>query len=261
MTNGASNPVPANKERRRIEKLRNLSMMKTNSLEARLMRLLDIPLTVTLTDNTRSMVSVRKGSPAYVIRLHHMFLDADDSVLTFLAQYVSGRHSTRVTRALRAFIKAHEAKIGKSSRSVKPRRPKITVQGRCYHLQEAFDRLNREYFQNRIDCLITWGNRRRTSGRRTIRLGSYCRTRKIIRINPLLDRDSVPPYVVDHIIYHEMLHHWLGDRKKNGRWIFHDKIFKEMEKGFAHGARARLWLKRQLPRLLTTRTPTGLESP
>ncbi len=219
-----------------------------------------MPLTLTLTDNTRSMISVRKRSPAYVIRLHHMFLDADDSVLTSLAHYVLGGHSTCVTRALRAFVKAHESKIGRSSRPVKPRRPKIVTRGRCYHLQEAFDRLNREYFQNRVDCLITWGNRRRSPGRRTIRLGSYCRSRKIIRINPLLDRAFVPPYVVDHIICHEMLHHCLGDRQKNGRRVLHDKIFKEMEKGFVCGARARRWLKRELPRLLTTQAPSGVGS-
>ena len=231
--------------------LYNLSAPPKNTLEERLEHLLKRPLSLTLTDNARSMISVRRSLPGYMVRLHHMFLEADESVLRSLAQYISGRNPNRVTRALRAYIKANQAKIKRPSRPSELRQPNIMPKGRHYHLQEAFERLNREYFQDRIACRITWGYRRKRPGRRTIRLGSYCRKRKIIRINPILDNAVVPVYVIEHIVYHEMLHHCLGVRKKNGRRIFHDRIFKKREQDFAQRSKARVWLKRHLPTLLT----------
>lgn len=218
------------------------------ALEKRLEHLLNSPLSITLTDNVRSMISVHRSGRNYGVRLHHMFLEADESLLKSLAQYISGGYSKHDTKALRAFIKTHYIRIKSRRRS--PPKPHIMPQGRHYHLQEAFDRLNRAYFQGRANCQITWGFRRRRSGRRTIRLGSYCQTRKIIRVHPILDNAFVPAYVIDHIVYHEMLHHCLGDRKKNGRRILHDQIFKERERDFADRSKAHTWLKRYLPTLV-----------
>lgn len=238
-------------KRCRMKELYDMSAPPKITLEERLEHLLKRPLSLTLTDNSRSMISVRRSLPGYVVRLHHMFLEADESVLRSLAQYISGRNPNHVTRALRAFIKVNHAKIKRPSRPAALRQPNIMPKGRHYHLQEAFERLNREYFQDRVACRITWGYRRKRPGRQTIRLGSYCRKRKVIRINPILDNAFVPAYVIDHIVHHEMLHHCLGVRKKNGRRIFHDRIFKEREQDFAYRSKARVWLKKHLPTLMT----------
>ena len=219
------------------------------ALEKRLENLLNRPLSITLTDNKRSMISVRRSGRDYGVRLHHMFLEADESLLKSLAHYISGGHSKHDTKALRAFIKIHQVQIKLPRRS--PPKAHIVPQGRHYHLQETFDRLNRAYFQDRANCQITWGYRRRRPGRRTIRLGSYCQTRKIIRVHPILDNAFVPAYVIDHIVYHEMLHHCLGARKKNGRRILHDETFKERERDFVDRSKAHSWLRRYLPTLLT----------
>lgn len=220
-------------------------------LKDRLEHLLSKPLSLTLTDNTRSMISVHRNLPGYEVRLHHMFLEADESVLKSLAQYISGRDPKGVTKSLRAFIKLNQTKIRSIPRPEERRKPNIMPRGRRYHLQGVFERLNREYFECRLDCQISWGYRRRRPGRRTIRLGSYCRKHRLIRINPILDNAFVPAYVIEHIVYHEMLHHCLGVQKKNGRRILHGEIFKERERKFAYRSKARVWLKRHLPTLVT----------
>ena len=82
------------------------------------------------------------------------------------------------------------------------------------------------------------------------RLGSYSSQSGIIRINPVLDDASVPAYVLEDVIYHEMLHHVLGPRRSGGRTLYHHEDFRTMECAFAHRERAKKWIRKNLPRLL-----------
>ncbi|MFZ7112368.1 MAG: SprT-like domain-containing protein [Desulfatiglandales bacterium] len=225
----------------------------SEGLKKRLSHLLNAPLSLTITDNLRSMISVLRKDAAYLLRLHHMFLDADEAVLTSLAHYISGGNSCQVKSDLRHFIERHAYSVRKLARPARARRHNIHVQGRYFDLQKTFSRLNRDYFQNRMDCRITWGNRKRKTGKASIRLGSYSQQTQTIRVNPILDRASVPAFVLDHIIYHEMLHHALGFVNKNGRRLVHHQRFRELERGFVRHEDARLWLKRHLPGLIAPR--------
>ena len=223
---------------------------ESKKIQATLKCLLKASISLIITDNTRSIISVKKRNHAYNVRLHHMFLDADESVLVSLSGYISG-HSNHINKTLRNFIKEHEQKIRKPSESQKPRGTRIMPQGSYFDLQASFERLNQNYFEGRVDCPITWGNRRKWSGQQSIRLGSYSPKSEIIRISRALDRSFVPGYVVDDIVYHEMLHHHLGIKKRNGRRSHHHEIFKKMEKRFPHTDRAQLWIRKNLQRLLS----------
>jgi predicted SprT family Zn-dependent metalloprotease len=221
------------------------------AMEARLKSLLKTPLTLIITDNTHSIISVKSNKQAYILRLHHMFLDAPEPVLASLAAYISGR-LRGVRKRLRAFISENECKIRRRQReSRSPRKITITAQGRHFDLRDSFQRLNRKYFEGRTECAITWGNRRKRRRQTTVRLGSYSPETEIIRINRILDRPYVPKYVMDDIIHHEMLHHHLGIEKKNGRRFHHHETFKKMEKIFPHTGRAQRWIRKNLHRLLT----------
>lgn len=220
------------------------------AMEARLKSLLKTPLTLIITDNTHSIISVKSNKQAYILRLHHMFLDAPEPVLASLAAYISGR-LRGVRKRLRAFISENECKIRRQREPRSPRKITITTQGRHFDLRDSFQRLNRKYFEGRTECAITWGNRRKRRRQTTVRLGSYSPETEIIRINRILDRPYVPKYVMDDIIHHEMLHHHLGIEKKNGRRFHHHETFKKMEKIFPHTGRAQRWIRKNLHRLLT----------
>lgn len=223
------------------------------SFEKRLGSLLKSPLSLTVTDNTHSMISVRKKPMEYSVCLHHMFLDADESLLQSLVRYISGRNSEVVIRELRAFIRTNAARIKKKDQGLifsGRRPPRIRTAGSFSNLQETFDRLNRKYFENALHCAITWGNRRRRSGGKSIRFGSYSPGSETIRINPILDQASVPAYILDYIVFHEMLHYRLGCRKRNGRQYYHDALFRQMERQFTPRDRAKLWLKKNILLLL-----------
>jgi len=219
-------------------------------MESRLKALLDIPLSLTITDNTRSMISVRWKNGACMVRLHQMFLDAAEDVLRALAAFIR-RPSVRHKTLLRAFIRSHEGKIRPAETPVKPRSPRLRPEGKHVDLKDWFERLNTIYFEGRLGCAVTWGTRKRGRRPRTIRLGSYCMDRRIIRIHPVLDSLAVPAYVIEDVLYHEMLHHELGMVRTNGRVLSHHRVFKAKEKAFPHSARAREWIRENLSWLLT----------
>ena len=213
-------------------------------MENRLKSLLSAPASITITDNIRSMLSVKRRDQSFHVRLHHIFLKADERVLKAVAEYVTGR-SKRQIEVIRAFIREHNASI-RRPKIVAPRRTCIRHQGRHFNLLDSFQRINDSYFNGEIECPITWGSKIKRPRRRSVRLGSYSPASNIIRISPVLDKDCVPQYVLDSITYHEMLHKFLGIKYTNGRRSSHPPIFKEMEKKFSHAGPAKAWIKKNL---------------
>ncbi|HLA47674.1 MAG: hypothetical protein A3I04_02340 [Nitrospinae bacterium RIFCSPLOWO2_02_FULL_39_110] len=119
------------------------------------------------------------------------------------------------------------------------------VIGRFFNLKDIFDRLNKEYFEGAISTKITWGRNVR-NGRRYIRFGSYTEKDNIIRIHPSLDRQDIPLYFIESIVYHEILHKIVGAKILNGRRRVHTSEFKKLERRFKDHERAREWEKKKV---------------
>ena len=49
-----------------------------------------------------------------------------------------------------------------------------------------FERLNREYFNGKIQATVKWGRDVKTQNKRGFRYGSYDENKKLIRIHPRL---------------------------------------------------------------------------
>ncbi|UCG11825.1 MAG: hypothetical protein JSU72_15065 [Deltaproteobacteria bacterium] len=205
------------------------------------------PVQLTITDNSFSMINVTQSNSGYALRLHHMFLDADEEVLSSLAYFVRSS-SRKVPSVLRHFVEANSDRIRKAP--PKRRKTALRTVGRFFDLRAIFDQMNHEYFDGKIDCLITWGAKRRIRRQKSIRLATYSEDARTIRINPILDRSYVPKYVVQGIVYHEMLHHFLGVECCNGRRIAHSKAFRRLEAEYRHHHRLQSWKKNNLERLL-----------
>jgi hypothetical protein len=72
----------------------------------------------------------------------------------------------------------------------------------------------------------------------------------MIRIHPLLDQPFVPRYVVETIVFHEMLHQLIPRQRVNGRWRVHPPAFRLQERRFPYYRQAKQWQHRHLARLL-----------
>lgn len=213
-------------------------------MEDKLRSILNAPAVITVTDNTRSMISVKRRPQEYHVRLHRMFLDADEGILKALSEFIS-ENSKRSLKIIKDYIREHSLNIGNKTPPVK-RNARIRHQGRHFNLMDSFKSLNDSYFGGSVDSSITWGRRISHSRGRVVRLGSYSPSGNVIRINPILDREFVPQYVIEAITYHEMLHRLLGFEYADGRRLSHYRRFKEMEKKYIHYDKAKLWIKKNL---------------
>jgi hypothetical protein len=193
------------------------------------------------------MITVRWSSPGYTVRIHHMFLEAGAPVLKALAGFI-GKRSGRPSPVLRQFVAGHAGKIRKAP----PRMGRIAVRtaGRYFDLREIFLRVNREHFNGQVDCRITWGTTTRARPRHSIRLGTYSEQTKTIRVHPHLDQSFVPPYVIEGIVYHEMLHHLVGTTAVRGRKVAHLPAFRRLESRYPHHDQVQAWIKTHRDRLL-----------
>lgn len=181
------------------------------------------------------------------IDLHHMFIEAPDSVLAALAEYVSG--GRRLARRLDSFIEKQRMWLVRRKSSSK-QQTAAASKGRYYDLAMIRDCLARRYFHRAMDMDIRWGRRSKKTKKRSIRLGSYSFEDRLITVHPSLDHRDVPSYVVVAVVYHEMLHHALGVEKKNGRRMVHTPEFRRRERVFVHFEKAEQWVKDKLDMLL-----------
>jgi predicted metal-dependent hydrolase len=176
-----------------------------------------------------------------------MFAGIEPRLVRALARYVV-HNDQRSSQLLGEFIDRNQHKI---SASVPRERPVVLrPRGRHHDLSAIYDRLKRDYFGGVHDARISWGNARRSSNRRSIKVGSFSVEDRLIRVHPMLDQESVPGFFLDWIVFHEMLHGKHAIRKVDGRRCFHPPEFAEEERQFPAYARARLWEKMHLDVLL-----------
>lgn len=217
-------------------------------LERSLRRVLGQRIVLAITDNRRAMVSARETANGMLeVRVHHMFLDADPFTQAAVGRYL--RYGDRAaSHTIGAYIEANQQRIRPAKRG-----RTLRTEGRKHDLKVIFDRLNDTYFQGMVDAHITWGRRTKpTNGqRKSIKLGTYCAEKKVIRIHPTLDRSWVPRYFVEYVVFHEMLHHMMPmPVRQDGRRELHTPEFRQGEQRYRNYARALEWERQHIGRLL-----------
>jgi hypothetical protein len=204
-------------------------------LKSHLEKCMGRPVSLVLTDNARSMLSARMHAGVLRIRLHRMFLNADSRVLKEIVVYLKNRRGAMP--CFRSFVRANSAQL-----CIKPpRKVPVRTAGRFHDLCGIYDEINREYFGRAINAVITWGTRSPRSAVRKRTVGSYSERSNTIRINPVLDKKTVPRCYVAFIVYHEMLHASMGTSLRGKRRSVHSREFRRREKLFKDYEKVRAW--------------------
>ena len=100
--------------------------------------------------------------------------------------------------------------------------------GVFFDLKDSFDRVNAAYFEGELSPpRLVWS--RQVTGRK---FGHYDFAADTVMLSMTLDAHDVPSYVVDFIVYHELLHKALGLRWRNGRAFAHTPEFRRRERLF-----------------------------
>lgn len=210
------------------------------------------PVELTFTENHSTMISFRRTRGCYHIRLHQMFRHADTPLLRHLLNYLTSKKKTAAS-AIDRFIAEHRQEI---DRTKTRRRVSLVSAGKHFDLQAVLQRVAERYFGGVTEVRIGWGpaprliRRRRPHGAVSRALATYSFEDKLIRVSPVLDAENVPDYVIDWIVYHELLHHVLPVMKSGTKNLYHSPRFRSLERGFEHYEKARAWEEQHLDQLL-----------
>lgn len=145
-----------------------------------------------------------------------------------------------------SFIKTTEIREqATENKRTRGRKVVSTDKGIVYDLGEIFDSLNRDYFRDSVTKpVLTW------SARKTYRiLGHHDSTHKTIVISKSLDSAIVPKYVVESVVFHEMLHIHHPTQHRDGRRYNHTPAFRNDERKFAYFEQAERWIERNVRKL------------
>ena len=194
-------------------------------------------------------IRVRNGK--VFLRIAEIFRDAPaeaQKALAFIlvAKLLRKKIPPQVSDIYRSFVQKPEIQA-KATENKRRRERKIisTAKGEVYDLDEIFNRLNQTYFQNSISKpTLTW------SQRKTFRiLGHHDSTHETIVISKSLDDKKVPLFVVEFIVFHEMLHVYHPTVHRNNRRYNHTRQFRTDEKKFAHFEEAEKWIEQNVKNL------------
>ncbi len=112
--------------------------------------------------------------------------------------------------------------------------------GAFHDLNLSFLRVNADYFNHQMPKPnLTWS--RMMTGRK---FGHHDSIRDTVLLSATLDRPDVPIFVVDFVMYHELLHKKLGLTWFAGRRYVHTPEFNAAERLFKFYAQAEAWLTR-----------------
>lgn len=211
------------------------------------------PVDVVFHENRHTMISYKSARGRLVVRLHRLFRHAESIELHALARFVGARDPA-ASRVLDRFIRRHRGEIGGA---VRTRRAHGSAAGEVHDLEPVLGRVRERYFGGIGDVTIRWGAARGSGSRRHRRtrsrsraLATYSFEDRTIRVSKVLDSARVPDFVLDWIVYHEMLHHVLPCEDGNGRRRFHTRRFRALERGFERYDEALAWEKANLDWLL-----------
>lgn len=194
--------------------------------------------------NVNNTIRLRQGR--LLVRLSDLLEGAPDGVLRAIAHILLAKmYRHPIDRAYaaryRKYIGSHDImRKAHLVRQMRGRKMLLSARGRFYDLDAVFEELNTRFFHGLMARPhMSW------SQNKTRRiLGHYDPAHNAIIISRIFDHPAVPRYVLDYIVYHEMLHLKHPVRLRGSRRCVHSPEFQEEEKLFPRAADANSFLKR-----------------
>jgi predicted metal-dependent hydrolase len=194
--------------------------------------------------NVNNTVRLREGELR--VRLSDLLEGSPDHILRAIAHILLAKiyrkpidrgHAARYRR----YVGSHEI-VQKAHlvRQMRGRKHLRSPQGYFYDLDSIFEDLNTRFFYGLLARpRMSWSP---TKTRRI--LGHYDPAHNAIIISRIFDHFAVPPYVVEYIVYHEMLHLKHPVKLRGSRRCVHSAEFHVEEKLFPQLTEANAFLKR-----------------
>ena len=194
--------------------------------------------------NVNNTIRLREGR--LLVRLSDLLEGAPDSILRAIAHILLAKMYRkpidRVQAArYRKYVGSHDlVRKVHLVRQMRGRKRLLSARGHFYDLEAIFEELNTRFFHGLMARpRLSWSP---TKTRRI--LGHYDPAHNAIIISRIFDHPAVPRYVLEYIVYHEMLHLKHPVKMRGSRRCVHSAEFQEEEKRFPRVAEAEGFLKR-----------------
>ncbi|MDZ8183712.1 MAG: M48 family peptidase [Nostoc sp. ChiSLP02] len=188
--------------------------------------------------NLSGLYQGKRSATAANIMISEGFINAPNAVLEALMESALFGKSLQNTQLIRSFASTEEYSNVLLELDLIAEVVAENPQGKFYNLDELFDKVNHEYFASSLTKpRLAWS---RINTYR--KLGHYESARDRVVISLTLDNAKVPGFVVEFILYHELLHKYHGTKWVEGRRMVHTKEFRASESKFKFYREASTWL-------------------
>ncbi|MGH7998599.1 MAG: M48 family peptidase, partial [Brasilonema sp.] len=180
-----------------------------------------------------------KHSPLNIILiLSEGFINANEETLEALVKIGLFGKCQQTTQLIRSYAESEEYSDVLMELDFITEVVVENAKGKSYDLNELFDKINHEYFASSlVKPRLIW------SGINTYRkLGHYEAARDRVMMALTLDDANIPQFVVEFVLYHELLHKYHGAIWVNGRRMVHTSEFRRDERKFKLYKEAEEWL-------------------
>jgi len=128
----------------------------------------------------------------------------------------------------------------------------LQAEGKAHNLNEIFDHINNDYFNNKLKARLTWSSRVGGLSTHVIEQDSNGDQYHLISISQGYDFPDVSLDIVGGVVYHECLHIDIPPFYRDGRRIVHGSEFKRREKQYKFYNEWISWHNTQLVKKLKT---------
>jgi hypothetical protein len=189
-----------------------------------------------------SLYKCQTSSNLTTLSISEGFIRASDEVLTAVLQSALLGKTDASNQIIRQFGVSEEFGDVLLELDLIAQVDAETTQGSCYNLDELFMKIDRDYFGGKmLKPRLMW------SGILSHRkLGHYECTRDRIVLSQILDSRHIPRYVVEFVLYHELLHKHHGIKWVNGRCLAHTPEFRHSERKFREYKEAESFLQQMV---------------
>ena len=194
--------------------------------------------------NVNNTIRLREGR--LLVRLSDLLEGAPDGVLRAIAHILLAKmYRQPIDRGYaaryRKYVGSHDiVRKAHLVRQMRGRKLLCSPSGHFYDLDAVFEDLNTRFFHGLMARpRLSWSQ---TKTRRI--LGHYDPAHNAIIISRIFDHPAVPRYVLDYIVYHEMLHLKHPVKLRGSRRCVHSAEFQAEEKLFPRADQANAFLKR-----------------
>ena len=196
--------------------------------------------------NLDSKIRLEAGHERIEVRMSDQLRTAPDSVREALAWVLLGKLYRKaippeLERCYKSFVnRADVRRRALELRRERGRKRLVPPKGGVFDLEAIFTNLNVRFFEGKLSKpALGWSP---SPSRRL--LGHYDPAHHAIVISSVFDTPKTPRYVVEYILYHEMLHVKHPAEYRTERRCVHTSAFRAEEKRFPEYAQALRYLKR-----------------